>query len=110
MNPTISPSELKELLDTGASVRVLDVRLIEDRTPVDHPVPGAEWRNPKEVENWGEELGAEDHVVVYCDLGHHVSQGGCTALRENGLRVSYLDGGIEGWEALIRSGSAKADT
>lgn len=108
MNPKISPSELKDLLDKGASVKVLDVRLVEDRTPVDHPIPGAVWCNPDEVENWRKEISDEDTVVVYCVYGHHVSQGACAALRANGARVRYLEGGIEGWGEFIRSGIKKA--
>jgi len=106
MNTKISPSELKDLLDAGASVKVLDVRLVEDRTPVDHPVPGAEWRDPGQVNRWGKEIGADDTVVVFCVYGHRVSQGVCAALREKGLRASYLEGGIEGWGELIRSAAA----
>lgn len=108
MNPRISPSELKRLLEEGAGVKVLDVRLAEDRTPVDHPVPGAEWRNPEEVERWSEEIGAGENVVVYCVHGHRVSQGVCATLRGKGLRARYLEGGVEGWGELIRSGAAKA--
>lgn len=109
MNPKISPSELKELLDKGTGVKVLDVRLVEDRERVDHPVPGAEWRNPKEVEKWGDELGDEDKVIVYCVLGHHISQSVCATLREKGIRASYLEGGIEGWQELVRGDTVNAD-
>jgi rhodanese-related sulfurtransferase len=108
MEHKISTSELKQLLDTGASVKVLDVRLVEDRAAVDHPIPGAEWRNPDEVGIWVEEIGGGDQVVVYCVHGRHVSQGVCAKLREKGIRASYLEGGIEGWGELVRSGATKA--
>ncbi|MDH3317081.1 MAG: rhodanese-like domain-containing protein [Gammaproteobacteria bacterium] len=108
MNSLISPAELKRLLDGGVSLTVLDVRLIEDRSPVDHPIPGAVWRNPDEVESWRKEIGAEDTVVVYCVHGLRVSQGVCAALRAQGTRVSYLEGGIEEWGEFIRSGINEA--
>lgn len=108
MKQKISTPELKRLLDTGASVKVLDVRLVEDRAPVDHPIPGTEWRNPDDVENWMKEIGAGDRVIVYCVHGRHVSQGVCAKLREKGVRASYLEGGIEGWGEVVRSGATKS--
>lgn len=96
------------MLDSGAAIKVLDVRLIEDRSPIDHPIPGAVWRNPDEVESWRKEISAEDTVVVYCVHGLRVSQGVCAALRAHGTRVGYLEGGIEGWGEFICSGLNKA--
>lgn len=107
MKPAISPAELKYLLDTGASVTVLDVRLVEDRSPVKHPVPGAVWRDPDEVGSWQEDIGAGSDVVVYCVHGHRVSQRICAALRANGISARYLDGGIEGWQKFVRADAAE---
>ena len=107
MQSKITPAELKALLDEGSDVRVLDVRLVEDRTPVEHSITGAEWRDPKEVAHWQSEIGDDETVVVYCVYGHRVSQGVCAALSERGLRVSYLEGGIVGWGEFIRSGDGE---
>jgi rhodanese-related sulfurtransferase len=108
MEHKISTRELRQLSDTGASVKVLDVRLVEDRAPVDHPIHGAEWRNPDEVESWGKEIGAEDQVVVYCVHGRQVSQGVCAKLYQKGIRASYLEGGIEGRRELVCYVATKA--
>lgn len=107
MQSKITPEELKALLDEGGPLKIFDVRLVEDRTPVDHPIPGAEWRDPGEVARWQGELGGNEAVVVYCVYGHRVSQGVCALLREQGLRASYLEGGIEGWGEFIRSDGEK---
>ena len=109
MTSKISPRELKRMLDEGARVRVLDVRLEEDREPVDHPIPGEQWRDPKQVDNWSAELGNDDTVVVYCVHGRWVSQGVCDTLREKGLRACYLEGGIEDWNKLIKTADAESE-
>ncbi len=109
MTSKISPLELKQMLDEGVPVRVLDVRLQEDREPVDHPIPGEQWRDPQQVDNWGAELGDEDTVVVYCVHGRWVSQGVCRTLREKGLRARYLEGGIEDWNKLIKTADAESE-
>lgn len=103
MQSKITPAELKALLDGGGAVRVLDVRLVEDRTPAEHSIPGARWRDPKEVAHWRNEIGDGETVVVYCVHGHRISQGVCAALSEGGLRASYLEGGIVGWGDFIRA-------
>ncbi len=108
MSNAISPRELKRLLDQGADVEVIDVRLIEDRTPVEHPIPGAAWRNPDEVAKWFRDIDAGQNVVVYCVHGHRVSQGVCATLRSNGIGARFLEEGIAGWEEMIRSGSTRS--
>ena len=109
MTSRISPRNLKQMLDKGVPVKVLDVRLEKDRTQVDHPIPGEQWRDPEAVESWNGEIGIEDTVVVYCVHGRWVSQGVCRTLREKGLRASYLEGGIEAWNKLIRSTEPKTN-
>jgi rhodanese-related sulfurtransferase len=49
MNPTISPDELKKLLDSK-SVTLVDVRRKADYEADPHLIPGAAWRNPEQVE------------------------------------------------------------
>ena len=109
MQSKITPAELKALLEEHNAVRVLDVRLVEDRTPVEHSIPGAEWRDPGEVAHWQSEIVKGETVVVYCVHGHRVSQGVCAALSEGGHRVSYLEGGIVGWGEFVRSGEGESE-
>ena len=102
MKDAVSPAELKELLDQGADIKVLDVRRREHRVDVEHPVPGAEWQDPERIAEWSKELGDHGEVIVYCVHGHNVSQGARDFLREQGLRSRIVEGGIEAWEAFSK--------
>lgn len=100
MEDTISPADLEKLLAGGADVTVLDVRRREHRTDVEHPIPGAEWKDPEDIARWSEDLPAGGEVIVFCVHGHNVSQGARDFLREHGHRARIVDGGIEAWEAF----------
>lgn len=102
MTDSISPAELSRLLDKKANIKVFDVRLEEDYVEVTYPVPTAEWRNPREVTQWGQQIGAVDEVIVYCVHGHHVSQSTRDALRQQGIKARILEGGIEAWQAFVK--------
>ncbi len=102
MNDAISPAELEELLQQGADIKVLDVRRREHRVDVEHPIPGAEWKDPEQIAEWSEGLGNHAEVIVYCVHGHNVSQGARDFLRERGLRSRIVEGGIEAWEAFSK--------
>lgn len=90
------------MLTENPNVKVLDVRLIEDLEEVEHPVPGAQWKNPKKIEQWSKELDGADEVIVYCVHGHHISQNARDGLRERGIKSRIVEGGIEGWCDYIR--------
>ncbi len=102
MNDAISPAELEDLLEQGADIKVLDVRRREHRVDVEHPIPGAEWKDPEQIAEWSEDLGNHAEVIVYCVHGHNVSQGARDFLRGRGLRSRIVAGGIEAWEAFSR--------
>ncbi len=100
MKDTISPAELDELLARATNIKVLDVRRREHRSDVEHPIPGAEWKDPESIAEWSKDLEDHDEVIVYCVHGHNVSQGAQDFLRERGLRSRIVEGGIEAWEAF----------
>ena len=100
MKDTISPAELEELLNRGADIKVLDVRRREHRVAVEHPIPGAEWRDPEQIAEWSQKLGEHGEIIVYCVHGHNVSQGARDFLRALGLRARIVEGGIEAWQAF----------
>ncbi len=102
MQDSISPAQLKALLDGGANVTVLDVRRRQHRVEVEHPVPGATWRDPEAIAEWSRELEDGARVVVYCVHGHNVSQGARDHLRERGHDACIVEGGIEAWVAFSR--------
>jgi thiosulfate sulfurtransferase len=102
MKDTVSPAELKKLLDKKADIKVLDVRRRDARVEVEHPIPGAEWRDPEQIAEWCKDLGSQGDVVVFCVHGHQVSQNARDLLREQGLNAKILDGGIEAWQTFSK--------
>lgn len=104
MNDSISPADLERLLDAGAAIKVFDVRKPHDRVAVEHPVPGAEWRDPHNVGEWSREIAGAGEVVVFCVHGHHVSQSVRDALIAKGVRARIVEGGVEAW-CEYRSGA-----
>lgn len=123
----VSPAELAGLLDSGAKVRVLDVRwalaepdgraafeaghipgavYVDLETELsDHSVPGR-GRHPlpsgdaleAALRSWGVDAG--DTVVVYDDWNRAGSSRAWWVLRAAGLDdVRILDGGLAGWRA-----------
>ena len=97
MKDAILPADLDRLLASEAKVQVFDVRLEKDRVRVKYPIPGAKWRNPEQVVEWGQSVDDVDEVIVYCVHGHHVSQSTRNALRQQGIKARIIEGGIEAW-------------
>lgn len=108
MKDAISPADLDRLLELGANIRVFDVRLEKDRTNVEYPIPGAEWRNPEGVAEWSRDIQPGDDVVVFCVHGHHVSQSTRDALRERGIGARIVEGGIAAWCDYAKRGRQTA--
>lgn len=102
MKDAVSPAELETLLDAGADIEVLDVRRRDDRVDVEHPIPGAEWRDPEQIAEWSQDLGDAVEVIVFCVHGHGVSRNARDFLRRQGLSVRIVDGGIEAWQAFSK--------
>lgn len=102
MKNSVSPVELAILLKEKAGIKVLDVRRRDDRRDVEHPIPGAEWRDPEHIAEWSKDVGNDAEIVVFCVHGHSVSRNARDFLREKGLRTRCLDGGIEAWQAFSK--------
>ncbi len=87
--------------EIGGAV-VLDAR--RDQVFADSGVtlPGAEWRDPARVDEWGAIMPADRNVVVYCVYGHEVGRATALRLRALGLNARFLRGGIDGWQAAGR--------
>lgn len=126
MSNFVSPDELIELREQGAPVRVIDVRWRLDRPDgrteyLDGHIPGAvyvaldselathgeasEGRHPlpstetlqAAVRRWGVDEG--DLVVAYDDAKGLAAARAWWLLRQAGIDVRVLDGGIRGWVA-----------
>ena len=95
----ISSSELRAVLGEREAPIVLDVRRRPAYREASETIAGALRRDPEAVGNWANTLPRASSVVVYCAHGREVSQNAAKALDEHGLRVRYLEGGIEAWKA-----------
>ena len=97
MEPSISPEELKKILERGL-VLLLDVRRKADYDADPGTIPGATWRNPEQVETWSQEIPRDQRVVVYCVKGGSVSQSITAALAKKDIQACYVQGGLKAWK------------
>ena len=99
----INPVELKERLDRGDPLVLVDVREPFERTIVDLPDYGQRAIPVKQIPFVGRELDSEAEMVLYCRSGPR-SAWATERLMEMGFhRVFNLRGGIMGWRAQIDS-------
>ena len=97
MSRTITPNDLKPLVEKK-SVTVLDVRRANDYDADKAKLPGAEWKNPDQLEDWSATLPKEKEIVIYCARGGSVSNSVLDALLGKGFKARFIEGGIEGWK------------
>jgi rhodanese-related sulfurtransferase len=93
----ISPSELWALIGTDRAPQIVDTRkrAIYDTAP--GLLPGAVWRDIKDIDLWSAELDPDRPVVFACRAGHQMSQIAAAHLREEGCDARVLKGGYTGW-------------
>jgi rhodanese-related sulfurtransferase len=94
---SISPQTLYSRLGTAAAPLVIDVRRAAQFDADDMMIAGAIRRAPDEIDRWRRDLPPHRAVVVYCVLGHEVSQNTAAVLRAAGADAAYLEHGITGW-------------
>jgi len=97
MSPTLSPNELKKLLDSK-SVTLVDVRRKADYEAEANLIPGAAWCDPEQVESWSRELPKDRPVVVYCVKGGSVSQSITATLTGKQVDARFVEGGLKAWK------------
>jgi rhodanese-related sulfurtransferase len=97
MEPSISPEELKKILEKG-SVLLFDVRRKADYDANTETIPGAAWRNPEQVDVWSQEIPQGQRVVLYCVKGGSVSQSITAALVQKDIQACYVEGGLKAWK------------
>ncbi len=99
MVASLPVSELARRISDPAPPLVVDVRRTQFHAASPRMVAGADWRDPATVDTWAAELPADRDIVVYCVHGLHVGRNTAEKLASRGLRASFLEGGIHGWEA-----------
>ncbi|MDE1171059.1 MAG: VTT domain-containing protein [Verrucomicrobium sp.] len=98
---SITPRELKSMIERGEDVAILDIRhsLNFQRHPV--LIPGARHVPHDLLEQYLAEVPLEHDVIVYCDCpGSQAAFHAVRLLRQLGVKsLRGMRGGLEGWEA-----------
>lgn len=98
--PSVSPEDVRAMLDSGAPVHVIDVRPRHYTTRSHEIVDGAVWRDPERVDEWIHELPKDEPVVTFCVYGFHIGCETAATLRKAGIDARYMAGGHFGWKAM----------
>ncbi len=102
MSRTISAHTLQQQLAQGTSLTLLDVRRKADYDADPNTIPGAQWRDPERMQEWGAQLPADREVVIYCARGGSVSNNVLDHLLSRQLKARFVEGGIAAWNALAK--------
>jgi superoxide dismutase, Fe-Mn family len=94
---TIAAATLRQWLQAGRRVVLLDVRRAPIYAEAGDMLPDAVWRDPFAVGAWAAGLDRSTAVVAYCVHGHEISRNAVAALSAAGIEAYTLAGGIEGW-------------
>jgi membrane protein DedA with SNARE-associated domain/rhodanese-related sulfurtransferase len=95
----ITVDELKQRLDAGEDVAIVDVRHPLDLEANPRLIPGAVHMPFEEIDQRHHEIPRDREIVVYCACPNEVSSARTALrLRRNGIsRVRPLAGGLEAW-------------
>ena len=98
--PSITPEEVRQMLDSGQPVQVIDTRPRHYSTRAHDMVEGAVWRDPERVDEWIGTLSKDEPVVTFCVYGFHIGCQTAAALRDAGFDARYMAGGHYAWKAI----------
>jgi Fe-Mn family superoxide dismutase len=98
--PAVAIEDVRAMIERKEDMVVLDVRAAKDYDADKAVIPGAPWRDPEKVEQWGRELPKGKRVLVYCNFGLSISQDAAAALRRQGIDAAIVGSGIAGWRAI----------
>ena len=97
---SVTPEALRDRLDQGGDLLVLDVRpdgFIFERYGM---IPGATVLPPQRIADWIGELPTDRPIVAYCVYGFQVSGDAVAEMRRRGFDARILSGGIAAWNAI----------
>ena len=98
MSNSISVENLQKMIEEQEQICLLDVRKKADYERSPAMVEGAAWCDPEKVVEWRDTLPMDRKIVVYCVKGGQVSQSVANTLAQTHPEISFLEGGILGWE------------
>jgi rhodanese-related sulfurtransferase len=91
----ITAAEVKERLDRGEKLNIVDVR--EDEEVALGMIPGAKHIKMGEIPSRLDEFNKEEEYIFVCRSGRR-SENVCRYLQELGYRVCNMAGGMLEWE------------
>jgi len=104
---TVSVAELERMRASGTPFTILDVRRQVDFEADNVMIPGARRAEPAAIGDWSQRLDPKEALIVYCVKGGSVSQSVRASLKDRGLSVRYIEGGITAWKAQGGTGTAQ---
>ncbi len=97
---SVTPEALRDRLDRGGDLVVLDVRPDDFIFERHGMIPGATVLPPQQIAEWIGELPADRPIVAYCVYGFQVSGDAVAEMRRRGFDARILSGGIAAWNAI----------
>jgi len=98
MNTVISSEALRDRIESGENIKLLDVRKQGDFEADPELIPGAVKLDPAQVGDWGKTITSDQTVVIYCARGGSISQSIQQHFKEKGMDVPYIEGGYAAWK------------
>jgi superoxide dismutase, Fe-Mn family len=98
--PSITPEEIRVMLDSGTKVQIIDTRPRHYSTRAQDMMEGAVWRDPERLDDWIGELSKTEPVVTFCVYGFHIGCETAVTLRKAGFDARYMAGGHYAWKAI----------
>jgi rhodanese-related sulfurtransferase len=97
----ITPEELKEKIDSGEDVVIVDLRHALDFAAQPETIPGALHMDAAELEEAHEVIPRDREIVLFCACPNEVTAARLALLlRRRGItRIRPLAGGYEGWRS-----------
>jgi rhodanese-related sulfurtransferase len=98
----IEPSELKDLIDSGQAVFVVDLRHPLDYLPDPRTLPGAFSMTPDKLVELSDRIPRDQEIVLFCTCPSEATAARMALrLRAMGInRVRPLRGGYDEWKKL----------
>ena len=97
----ITVDELKQLMDAGGEMMIVDLRRPSDLAADPYTIPGSLQIAVEELERRHHEIPRDRDVILYCACPNEVTSAQMAVmLKRRGIkRVRPLVGGVEGWRA-----------
>jgi membrane protein DedA with SNARE-associated domain/rhodanese-related sulfurtransferase len=95
----ITSTELKEKLDAGEELTIVDLRHALEFDADPKTIPGAFRMDVKEIEEKSDQLPANREIVLYCTCPNEATSARVALiLRKHGIKkIRPLQGGLDGW-------------